>query len=480
MKFSKTTQSIGIAMMCLALIYLAQACVKPTEPLKPVPPKTKMNQLDSIGTYIPAHPQRSGDAGEGCNYLLYGDYVDAGIPYAAFVNFYGSDNSNKLGRFGDNAQINHAFTATDAANGVRIVSPNCFQCHAQTLNGKLVVGLGNSFADFTTNQANATPLIDAAITLLYGPGSDEWDAYSPFRDAVNAVGPHVVTDVIGLNTADKLAAVLASHRDKTDLTWISSPQLPVPNQMYPSDVPPWWVLKKKHAMFYTGIGRGDFARIMMASSVLTLKDSAKARIVDNNFADVQAFLYSLEPPEYPLPVDAGLVAQGKTIFTNNCANCHGTYGATETYPNLMIPLNIIGTDPKLAQGYHLYPEFVTWYNDSWFSKGIYGAQIVAGDGYVAPPLDGIWATAPYLHNGSVPTLEDLLNSSQRPDYWERTGSTSDIDYVKMGWNYTVKSAAGGKTVYSKDIPGCDNIGHTFGDALSTADRAALIEYLKTI
>jgi hypothetical protein len=67
---------------------------------------------------------------------------------------------------------------------------------------------------------------------------------------------------------------------------------------------------------------------------------------------------------------------------------------------------------------------------------------------VAPPLDGIWATAPFLHNGSVPTLEELLDSRTRaPD---------------------------------PGRPGYSNAGHTFGDPLTAADRRALIEFLKTL
>src|SRR5262249_31728989 len=107
-------------------------------------------------------------------------------------------------------------------------------------------------------------------------------------------------------------------------------------------------------------------------------------------------------------------------------------------------------------------------------------------GYIAPPLDGIWATAPFFHNGSVPTLELVLDSSRRPVYWRRTSlDSSDYDWTAVGWNYA--ELPSGKTdqpdavhVYDTTRPGYGNGGHVFGDALSEDDRAAVIEYLKTL
>ena len=62
---------------------------------------------------------------------------------------------------------------------------------------------------------------------------------------------------------------------------------------------------------------------------------------------------------------------------------------------------------------------IDWYNRSWFSKGDHPAKLVPFNGYIAPPLDGVWITAPYFHNGSVPTIEAVLNSKFRPTYWTR-------------------------------------------------------------
>ncbi|MCB0577028.1 MAG: hypothetical protein KDC61_20890, partial [Saprospiraceae bacterium] len=109
-------------------------------------------------------------------------------------------------------------------------------------------------------------------------------------------------------------------------------------------------------------------------------------------------------------------------------------------------------------------------------------QLLPNSGYVAPPLDGIWATAPYLHNGSVPTLEDLLNSPQRPAYWKRTFDNTEAEYdkVKVGWKYSVETSQADADTYNTTLAGYRNQGHTFGDVLGADDRKALIEYLKTL
>ena len=107
---------------------------------------------------------------------------------------------------------------------------------------------------------------------------------------------------------------------------------------------------------------------------------------------------------------------------------------------------------------------------------------------MAPPLDGIWATAPYLHNGSVPTVADLLNSYDRPAQWARysavaktpTGAADEYDHERLGWKVKRDKAAGGKYEYDPSKPGYGNGGHTYGDHLTDEERAAVVEYLKTL
>jgi mono/diheme cytochrome c family protein len=240
-------------------------------------------------------------------------------------------------------------------------------------------------------------------------------------------------------------------------------------------------MRKKNALYHNGMGRGDFARSMMAASLMTLRSDEEAARIDQHFVDVQAFLHSLTPPLYPINVDEQISAQGEKIFTKRCASCHGSYGEKSEFPNLLIALDKIGTDPAMARGaVNTFHSHADSYNKGWFSSGVHAARMEPELGYVAPPLDGVWATAPYLHNGSVPNLETLLDSTKRPRYWQRTFKAKDYDIEHVGWHFEEPTTGGDKTIYDTTLPGHSNSGHTFGDSLTTTERTALIEYLKTL
>jgi hypothetical protein len=257
----------------------------------------------------------------------------------------------------------------------------------------------------------------------------------------------------------------------------------------PVDVPPWWRMKKKNAMFYDGAGRGDHARIMMTASVLCTDSVAEAQEIDAYFGDVRAYITSLEPPPNPTPIDAAKAARGKAVFDATCSVCHGTYGDGGTYPNLLIPLDEIGTDPVIGSGAAQFADrFVDWFGKSFYGES---ARLEPRPAYYAPPLDGIWATAPYLHNGSVPSLAALLDAKTRPTFWRRKatdGLGQDYDPTIGGIGFDVvdhgqdaePDAAARRRIYDTTKPGYGNGGHTFGDALAADDRAALLEYLKTL
>jgi mono/diheme cytochrome c family protein len=429
---------------------------------------------------IPSSPQRSGDAVEGYRYLVTGDYIKSGIPYDYFLLGFGKTEANLLHRDSLNAQVNHAYTAVKAANGEVIVAPNCLQCHAQVFDGRLYVGLGNSMIDFTDRKKlNARGAVVAEKMLAKGD-QRKFEAAEPFIRSMKAIGDELYTEVRGVNSADRLADLLVAHRDPQTLRWSDRPVMDVSGQVVPTDTPPWWLLKKKHAMFYNGFGRGDFGRFLMASNLLTVSDSSEAREVDGHFNDVLAYIYSIQPPRYPRPVNAALARKGGVLYVQYCAKCHGHNGDGGDYPNLLIPASLIGTDSLLYKSNFQSPQFIAWFNKSWFAQGDHPARLEPFDGYIAPPLDGIWITAPYLHNGSVPTLEGVLNSKARPAYWSRDFDNPQYDYVRVGWKYAEEAGPRGSAVYNTTLPGYGNYGHTYGDALSTQQRKALIEYLKTL
>ncbi|HET7160105.1 MAG TPA: hypothetical protein VFI62_13995, partial [Burkholderiales bacterium] len=101
------------------------------------------------------------------------------------------------------------------------------------------------------------------------------------------------------------------------------------------------------------------------------------------------------------------------------------------------------------------------------------------DGYIAAFLDGIWLRAPYLHNGSVPTLRDLLEPvEQRPKVFYRGYDV--YDSVKVGFVTQSADAQRVGTRYQVSDKGNGNQGHTYGTTLTPEEKDLLIEYLKTL
>ncbi|GAB4091092.1 c-type cytochrome [Flaviaesturariibacter terrae] len=429
---------------------------------------------------IPPSKQRTGNAARGYDYLVTGDYVRSGIPINLFRMGFTKYDSSLLPRTGLNANMPYDFTAQRTANGAVIAAPNCLQCHAMPFDGKLVIGLGNAGIDFTKGRGINAASVAMMERMLKKNFPDDYEAARTFLNVTRIIAPDLVADVRGVNLADHLAALLVAHRDPQTFRWSDSALLPNDHAVIPTDTPPWWLLKKKNAMFYNGFGRGDFGRFLMASNLLTTGDTSESRAVDAHMPDLLAYIYSLKPPAYPKAIDKTLAAKGKVLFEKTCASCHGTYGSKESYPNLLIPGAVIQTDSLLYASNYSTPQFVDWFNRSWFRQGDHPAQLQPFSGYVAPPLDGIWISAPYLHNGSVPSLEALLNSAIRPRYWSRDFKRPQYNYGNPGWVYQQESSAGRPEIYNTDLPGYSNRGHYFGDALSDAGRKAVIEYLKTL
>ncbi len=429
---------------------------------------------------IPASVQRTGgDPKKGLEYLVTGDYVKGGIPYSVFIMGMGKDKTNLLHREGFNEKLSYEYTAVKALNGEIVVAPNCLQCHAQEYEGKLIMGLGNSLIDFSNNQKVNARNLERVESFLKLTSPKKYQAAADFIKVGKTIGPLLHTEVRGVNAADRLAAILAAHRDPVTFAWLEKPALEIPSMVIPTDTPPWWLLKKKNAMFYNGFGRGDFGRFLMASNLLTVNDTAESREVDTHMPDVLAYINSLEAPHYTGLVDKELSVKGLQLFNKHCSNCHGTYGEQPTYPNVLIPATVIRTDSLLSTSNYSNTQFVTWFNKSWFTTGDHPARLEPFNGYIAPPLDGIWITAPYLHNGSVPTLETLLNSKSRPVYWDRNFDKQEFDREQVGWKFTSKEQPG-KNTYNTTLPGYSNEGHYFGDRLSPEERRAVIEYLKTL
>jgi Cytochrome c len=341
---------------------------------------------------------------------------------------------------------------------------DCMVCHGGSIGGQSYVGLGNSQLDLKA--------LLFELTIADG-------RRPPFSS-------FVLNSSRGTNNAGQIAAVLLSLRN-TDLSVRSFPQ-PLGVNLPEMDTPPWWHMKRKRTMYYDGRTDARSVRTSM-QFLLGEKSLDEFKALEPTFRDILTFFKSLQPPKYPFPIDKAQAARGAEVFKTNCVRCHGTYGPEGQYPNKIIPLDVIGTDPARSLG--LSDRLVAHYNKTWL--GAASPVDTKRTGYQAPPLDGIWATAPYLHNGSVPTLHALLASSRRPGRYTRPPSTDFVDYDEkhVGWKFREvsadelastarRSAFQAKFIVDTARFGMNNGGHTFGDDLSEEERMALIEYLKTL
>jgi mono/diheme cytochrome c family protein len=432
---------------------------------------------------IPVIEQQPGDPAAGYRTVVNRGYMTCGIPYDAFRSsgLMPTGERRLSGREGLSAELPYMFNSTVNRDGVDLVVSNCLTCHASEFEGELVIGLGNPFLDFTND-----PSVNAELLGAFVEDGAPAAAWAKWADRIAAIAPYMVTDTVGVNPAPNLTLALIAHRDPATLAWHSEPLLePPPRTPLPTKVPPWWRMQHKAAMFYNGSGRGDHVRYMMMKSLVCTDDIEEAAEIADWFKDVRAFIASLEPPAYPFPVEMELAAEGEQVFARVCAGCHGSYGAEQNYPNLLIDLETVGTDPAYARQAVESERFVRWFNRSFYGQG---AEAMPALGYVAPPLDGVWATAPYLHNGSIPSIAAVLDSTQRPTYWQMRTEPRRYDPDTLGWRFDVlesgKEAVGdpelAKRIYDTTRHGYGNQGHTFGDTLSEQERRSLIEYLKTL
>jgi mono/diheme cytochrome c family protein len=347
------------------------------------------------------------------------------------------------------------------SSGIQI---DCMICHGGSIGGQSYVGLGNSQLDLKA--------LLFELTIADG----RRPPFSTF----------VLNSSRGTNNAGQIAAVLLSIRN-TDLSLRSFP-LPLAVNLPEMDTPPWWHMKRKQTMYYDGRTDARSVRTSM-QFLLGEKSLDELKALEPTFRDVQAFFKSLQPPKYPFAIDTARAALGALVFKSSCVRCHGTYGPDGKYPNKIVPLDVIGTDSARAVG--LSDRLVAHYNKTWL--GAVSPVDTKRGGYQAPPLDGIWATAPYLHNGSVPTLRALLDSSSRPARFTRPPSTDFEHYDKahVGWKFReigadeLASTARRSPFQAKFIVdtarfGMNNGGHNFGDDLAEEERLDLIEYLKTL
>jgi mono/diheme cytochrome c family protein len=189
---------------------------------------------------------------------------------------------------------------------------------------------------------------------------------------------------------------------------------------------------------------------------------------------VAKWALDLQPPPFPRSrVDASRLDEGRRVYDAQCARCHDPRGERV---GQVTPLAEIGTDPErlhsftaeLAGRMNTIGDGYPW-KFSHFRKT---------DGYANMPLDGLWLRAPYLHNGSVPTLRALLEPDRRPATFHRAYDV--YDWRDVGFVSSGADAQREGVLFDTSVRGNANKGHTYGADLPAPEKDALLEYLKTL
>ncbi|MBD2858911.1 hypothetical protein IB286_07780 [Spongiibacter sp. KMU-158] len=480
----------------------------------------------------------------------------------------------------------------------------CHGGQIESENGPLITresfGLGNANMDYIQLGADNSPLQALGIPLYTGNISVEvlLNLGVKQRGQNNAVGAFELLaflldqDSLGVspNPLKSLASV--------------GPDLDHPTAQAQDTPAWWNYSHRSRKFFDAGQSVDATRIVMAAGplGMATFSDNVTYRhVVEEYDQDASAYILSTVSPEYPGEIDENLAKQGAILFhtkdlwaeggnadapkpdggNGSCASCHGAYSPRYVNdPNYLedpslegiaahiSPLAVIGTDSARAD--NLSPYLREIFGSSFWGAPEGSDRYVAPEdkdpitealddmftadmrpegacgweqgviGYLAPPLYGTWATAPYFHNGSVPTIEAVLDSSKRSPIWQRQLRTEGVvtgfdqrwetayDQQALGWKSIglscedlpgqsfnncnpieengpsmfqlveniAKSNVNWLAVLSIDDPspetinkrliydtrvlGNSNSGHTFTDVLTEQERKAIIEYLKTL
>lgn len=262
-----------------------------------------------------------------------------------------------------------------------------------------------------------------------------------------------------------------------------------------------------------------YGTISVPNNKLTYESSIRV----DNLGDIQREFYQLNAPRWPSQYAGELnskkIVAGKIVYEQHCVQCHSLVDPADKKRALnavLTPITEVGTDPLMSNNFETRKvktgilegdrllvlignkfsaeakpvELVTHtaagalLNQPWQTiKAIvkeFRSSNAAPDNsvpsYKARPINGVWASAPYLHNGSVPTIYDLLlPASQRPVIFY-VGNI-ELDLVKVGLMSHQDSSS---TLFDTRLRGNSNMGHEYGTSLNDEQRWDLVEYIKSL
>ncbi|MFZ2649315.1 MAG: hypothetical protein WA210_04320 [Burkholderiaceae bacterium] len=259
-----------------------------------------------------------------------------------------------------------------------------------------------------------------------------------------------------------------------------------------ADFPPIWNQKARLGMRLHWDGNTDVLEERNIISALALIGPRLEYMDVTRLKRVTDFSLGLLPPRYedqiPNTIAAGtdegrnqrrrLAERGRIVFEGECADCHAPSGMRV---GRVEPIHDLATEPDRIKAFtHELADALNQLETSAWKLRDFKPQ----HGYANLLLDAIWLRGPYLHNGSVPTLRDLLNRPEdRPKRFCRGSDVYDWESVGFASAMSPQDGATGcgeYFVFDTTQPGNGNQGHFYGTSLSEADKTALLAFLTSL
>ena len=504
---------MALAAGCLACSADRTRASTPTVPLSgPVPSPSEV--LAEPPEYRYAEP--SAEAGAVFfNEIGVGDPYGAGFPYPVFLGLQalypdelGGDWLAFAESFGlitnrdapadPNALPVGFHLTTDPDTRVDFVVANCQLCHAEVLD----VGGREVFVPGLGNKRVRLHAYDAALVRI---GQDE--RLTPARlgkaarEAAQARGlswppdtraPIVAEAIKKLRyraeirgrDAERLAEALPGRVATIEgfmlaMNEQSGTTLELPEQLGWAKIPdvaPW---RYRETNSFDGVATGDpvalVAEADFAFGVRARWYLEHPHIATSVYFYLRSFSRDLA---FPGPVDTELAARGAPAFEEHCASCHGRYDdGRVAYVEDVVPLSVIGTDRVRVDA--VTPQFERAAAEVDETRGLVVTKNRGG--YVPRPLVDVWARGTYGHAGQWPDLATLAEPPEaRPRrFVVDPNAPYDLERIGVAWQ-PGGSAGPGQYAYDADEAGYGVQGHTFLSDRPADERAAILEYLKTL
>lgn len=406
-------------------------------------------------------------------------------------------------------------TISSDNKNVKKLTFGCAACHSSNLFGTKILGMTNRFPKsnefFVYGKKAIAAMHPTIFKITTRSSKNETLVYKEARDATKYIDLKKPL-VLGLDTS--LAQVGLSLATRADDKYASRVKIKKrfnQLQITPADSKPavWWNLKYKtkwlsdgsirsgnpvHTNFlWNEIGRGTDLK-KLESWLLENDD-----IIN----DLTSFVFNSKSPKYddffPNTLNIEKAKRGQSLYRKNCIGCHGDYekgwefensdyksqiSTTKTWYHTKTITIDVKTDPHRYEGMRYFYKDL---NKLQISKSI-GTVVAPQVGYVPPPLVGIWARWPYLHNNSVPTLYDMLtpDNLRAKKYYavDAIDKEKDFDKIKNGYP-TIKNKK--KYLFDTTKEGLSNKGHSFmlvdqyGEPkFNHTQKLEIIEFLKTL